>query len=166
MTYLEATTRSIGRIGFLDRAIRGGLGLAVLMATLHLSIDTGGAYPFIKIFASLMVLTSIAGWDPFYALFRSIVGRMTSVEAISFSEGNIGMVDRAVRIVLGLSILIASLQGSISDFDAYPFVKMIAAMIVLTGIAGWDPLYAAFRNLMTRIWHVKPYQYMAQRGYI
>lgn len=151
MTYFEATTRSIGNIGLLDRAIRVGAGLAILFATLHVSIDTGDAYPLTKLFATIVVLTGITGWDPFYALFRGIVSRMTNLEVVTFSTGNISLPDRALRIVLGTAVLVVSLQGSISALDAYPFIKIFAAMVVLTGIAGWDPLYSAFRSMVSNI---------------
>lgn len=76
---------------------------------------------------------------------------MTNYEISSRSSGDIGILDRAIRITIGLSVLFATLFASIGGPDAYPEVKLMAATIVLTGIAGWDPLYAAYRSTVARL---------------
>jgi hypothetical protein len=73
---------------------------------------------------------------------------MNRTETITTGRGNIGMIDRAVRITLGLAVLFGSLYVSVSSPVAYPLIKLVAAAVVLTGIAGWDPFYAAFRRLV------------------
>ena len=103
----------------------------------------------------IVVLTGIAGWDPFYSMFHNIVSRMTNTESLTFSTGNISMPDRALRIGLGLAVIIVSLQGPIGGIEAYPFIKIFATAVVLTGIAGWDPFYATFRSIASRIWNMR-----------
>ena len=88
MTHLEVTTRSNGNIGLLDRAIRTGVGLAVLFAALHMSIDGDDAFPLTKLFATIVVLTGIAGWDPFYAAFRTLVEKLRKTRNIRSSLFN------------------------------------------------------------------------------
>lgn len=155
MTHYEATTWSIGNIGFLERAFRAALGLAVLIAALHLSIENVTAYPYAMKFATLLVLSGIAGWDPFYAIARKMVMRMKQSEFMTFSIGNINMPDRLIRIFLGSTVLIYSLEVSPGNIEAYPFLKIFASLIVLTGIAGWDPLYAAFRSVLQKFSYFK-----------
>ena len=73
------------------------------------------------------------------------------MEAMTFSAGNISGPDRALRIGLGLTALIFSLQGPIGSMESFFIIKMIATITVLTGIAGWDPFYAAYRNTASKI---------------
>ena len=152
----EFETVNEGRIGFLERAIRGGVGLAVIMAALHLSIENVVAYPYLMLFATLVVLSAIVGWDPIYALARRMAGSMKQIESLSFSSGNIAMPDRVMRVVLGSAVLIYSLEVEIGGVEAYPFVKLFASLVVLTGIAGWDPFYSAFRSVIMRFSQYKP----------
>jgi len=155
MKNIKATTWSSDNMSFLDRGIRVGLGLTVLFGAMQASISGGDAYPMTKLFATIVVLTGIAGWDPLYAMFRGAMSRMTNIEMVTFSAGNISMPDRALRIGLGFAVMIAILQAPIGGPEAYPFIKLIVTIVVLTGIAGWDPLYAAFRNIASRFRSMK-----------
>ena len=150
MKRLKSATMFSDNMSFFDRGIRIGLGLTVLLGAMQVSMNGGDAYPIIKLFAATIVLTGIAGWDPFYEMSRNIMSRMTNMEIMTFSAGNISMPDRALRIGLGFTVLIASLQAPIGGSEAYAFIKLFATTVVLTGIAGWDPLYAAFRNIVSR----------------
>ena len=76
---------------------------------------------------------------------------MTKYELSSNSRGNIGLFDRISRVVWGVAILFATLHISIAGEEAYPMVKLVAALIVLTGIVGWDPLNAAMRYGLERL---------------
>ncbi|MDH5259209.1 MAG: DUF2892 domain-containing protein [Gammaproteobacteria bacterium] len=170
MNYNEATAYSSGNISSLDRGFRISMGLAAIFTTLHLSITSTGAdsvaYPVTMLLATMLVFTGMIGWDPAYAMYRKIVSRLTNIEAMTLSKGNISMPDRAIRIVAGMAILIAALETQLGGGDAFPFVKLFATLIVLTGIAGWDPLYSAFRSIMSYRWNSRPYGYMSRRGYI
>lgn len=170
MDYNDATAYSNGNIGALDRGIRISMGLAAILTTLHLSITSTGAgsvaYPITMLLATMIVFTGMIGWDPTYAMYRNFVSRLENIEIKTFSRGYINMPDRAIRVVGGMAILIASLETPIGGEEAFPFVKLFATLIVLTGIAGWDPLYSAIRNIMSYRWNSRPYRNLSRRGYI
>ena len=155
MKNINTITLTNQNMSFTDQANRIGLGLTVLFGAMQASINGGDAYTITKLFATTVVLTGIAGRDPLYAMFRGAMSRMTNIEAVTFSVGNISMPDRALRIGLGFAVLIASLQIPISGQEAYSFIKLFATIIVLTGIAGWDPLYTAYRNLASKVWNMR-----------
>ena len=155
MKNINTTNWTNENMSFKDQAIRIGLGLTVLFGAMQASINGGDAYAFTKLFATIVVLTGIAGWDPLYAMFRGAISRMTNIEMATLSVGNITMPDRALRIGLGFAVLIASLQIPIGGEEAYPFIKLFATIIVLTGIAGWDPLYAAYRKSASKLWNMR-----------
>lgn len=75
---------------------------------------------------------------------------MTNYEISSGSIGNIGLFERVTRVVWGLAALVVALHFSIVGDEAYPLVKLVAAVVVLTGIVGWDPLNAALRLAVQR----------------
>jgi len=152
-------------MSYTERGVRIGLGLAVLIGTLHFSVNGGDAYPLTKFFATIVVLTGIAGWDPFYAVFRKTMSRLTNMEAMTFSSGNIGVQDRALRIGMGLTVLIFSLQGPMGSMESYTLIKMFATTAVLTGIAGWDPIYAAFRNTVSKLSKIRVHRNLAFLSY-
>ena len=160
MAYFNSEKNSNSNMTLMDRSIRIGLGLTAIIYTLHLSIIGGETYTLAKLFAMAVVLTGIAGWDPFYAAYRNAIARMSNMEVMTFSSGNISMPDRALRIGLGVAVLIASLQGPIGGIEAYPFVKLFATLIVLTGISGWDPLYAGMRRMISHLKNIKLRGYM------
>ncbi len=53
-------------------------------------------------------------------------------------------VDRAIRIVLGIVLLALAVGGAVAAPLAY-LVVVIAAIALVTGIAGFCPLYAVLR---------------------
>ena len=56
--------------------------------------------------------------------------------------GAVGDIDRIARVVVGLAALISLLYLSITGSQAFSYPMMVSALVVLSGIAGWDPLYA------------------------
>ena len=76
---------------------------------------------------------------------------MTQIEMSTPSSGSIGLIDRSIRIALGMAVLFGALYASIESLDAYPIIKMVSAIVVLTGIVGWDPLYALYRTTMASL---------------
>jgi len=76
---------------------------------------------------------------------------MTKQEISSGSYGSIGLFDRVSRVIWGMAVLFVALHFSIVGEEAYPLIKMAAAMVVLTGIVGWDPVNAAFRHTIQRL---------------
>ena len=65
--------------------------------------------------------------------------------------GQISIFERGFRGGLGITMLIAIMFASTISGDAYPYLKLLAAMIVLTAIAGWDPVHAAYRSMKIRL---------------
>ena len=53
-------------------------------------------------------------------------------------------VDRAIRVVLGLALLALAVAGVVAAPLAY-LVVVVAALALVTGIAGFCPLYAVLR---------------------
>ncbi|MDH5217886.1 MAG: DUF2892 domain-containing protein [Gammaproteobacteria bacterium] len=56
--------------------------------------------------------------------------------------GTIGTFDRIARVVVGLAALLSLLFLAISGSQEFSYPMMVSAIVVLSGIAGWDPLYA------------------------
>jgi len=61
--------------------------------------------------------------------------------------GNIKPTESLVRIVVGLAFIMVSLQMAIIDNVAMSYPILIGSIIVLTGIATWDPIYALLRSM-------------------
>jgi hypothetical protein len=57
---------------------------------------------------------------------------------------NLGIVDRLLRVLLALTILVLYLTGSITGVGAV-VLGALAFVFVFTGIMGWCPLYMPFR---------------------
>lgn len=61
-----------GYIDEMDRSFRAGIGMIILCASLYITNQTGEAYPVINLISATIVLTGIAGWDPFVACYRAL----------------------------------------------------------------------------------------------
>jgi|GEM_PF-3491182 len=81
---------------------------------------------------------------------------MTNYEISTQSMGRIGLVERMARVFWGMAVLFVALHFSIIGEEAYPVTKLIATAVVLTGIAGWDPVVAATRFIVERFRSVMP----------
>jgi len=57
---------------------------------------------------------------------------------------NLGNIDRTVRIVAGLAIGILILAGALTGLQAI-ILGVVAAVLILTSVVSFCPLYAAFR---------------------
>ena len=64
--------------------------------------------------------------------------------------GNIKPQESIVRIVIGFVIILVSLQTAIIDNVTMSYPILIGSIIVLTGIAAWDPIYALLRSLFSK----------------
>jgi len=91
---------------------------------------------------------------------------MTNFKATKYPNDNMSLLNRGIRVGLGLAVIFGTLSHSINNADVYPMINLIATIIVLTGITGWDPFYATFRDIMSRKWRTKPYGYLTRRRYI
>jgi len=56
--------------------------------------------------------------------------------------GAVGDFDRIARVVVGLAALISLLYLAITGSQAFSYPMVVSAIVVLSGIVGWDPLYA------------------------
>ncbi len=72
---------------------------------------------------------------------------MLSVHNTTDEIENIGNIDRTLRFVVGFTIIIVSLNLSITDNLFMSYEIALGLLISLTGIIAWDPLYAIFRFL-------------------
>ena len=66
-------------------------------------------------------------------------------------QGELGMFDRITRVVIGVVALFALLQLTITSMVVYPYLSIAMAVVVLTGIIGWDPMYAMFRSIYAKL---------------
>ena len=67
---------------------------------------------------------------------------MNNLDRNKVVPGSVGDFDRIARVVVGLVALSSMLYFAVTQGQAYSLPMMIAAIVVLSGIAGWDPLYA------------------------
>ena len=65
----------------------------------------------------------------------------------TYYEGNIKPVGSLVRIIAGLVLIIFSLHNAIVNSVDMSYIILIGSLVVLTGIARWDPIYALFRPI-------------------
>jgi hypothetical protein len=54
---------------------------------------------------------------------------------------NVGNIDRGIRILSGVAIGVLFYANRLSGSSAY-VLMVIAGILILTGLAGWCPLYA------------------------
>jgi len=67
------------------------------------------------------------------------------------AKGELSLVDRVTRVVVGIGAVIALLHMTIVSMIAYPYLTIIMSVVALTGIIGWDPLYALFRSVAAQV---------------
>lgn len=56
--------------------------------------------------------------------------------------GVVSDLDRVARVVVGYAALMSLLYLAITGNQAFSYPMMVSAIVVLSGIVGWDPLYA------------------------
>lgn len=57
---------------------------------------------------------------------------------------NMGTIDRVIRVLLAIVVIVLYLTGSITGIVAI-ILGILAAVFVLTGLIGFCPLYAPFK---------------------
>ena len=65
--------------------------------------------------------------------------------------GEVGDRDRLARVLVGLISFIVLLHLMITTTTVYPYLSILLVLIVLSGIAGWDPIYAAFQFIERKL---------------
>ena len=129
-------------LGFTDRQMRFLIGAGLIVTTLMVAPDPLGLWS-IALLASIPVITTaIAGWDPVYAIMgtSTYASCEDDVQQRSWSCPNIGTMDRAVRAVIGIT-LIASLFA-INTMHAEALMAFVGIPLVISAIIAWDPFYA------------------------
>ena len=67
---------------------------------------------------------------------------MNKLDSNKVVPGTVGDFDRIARSVVGIAALSSMLYLAATQGQSYSYPMMIATIVVLSGIAGWDPLYA------------------------
>ena len=128
-----------------DRVIRVLIGALLTGYTMGLNIEPLGWFSVLPLLAIPVVMTAIMGWDPLYSLANFSTSKSTSVTTLGFMASNLGKTDTIVRYVVGSAMLVATLLFSPVPIGLVALIPLAAAILILTSIAGWDPIYATFR---------------------
>jgi len=131
-------------IGYMDRQIRFIVGfVAIVIAML---VPEHSYLVKLTFLTSIPVISSaILGWDPIYALFgkRGNISEKIHLQQRNWCFSNLGIVDRVVRAILGVSLIgFVLYNGITSYFVIFPFISIL---IISSAIIAWDPIYALFR---------------------
>lgn len=70
MTYLDTNFSDVENVGLIDCAIRGSVGIALLLAVLLTPTIPATAMIAMTLLAIYACLTAFISWDPFYALMK------------------------------------------------------------------------------------------------
>jgi len=128
-----------------DRAIRVVLSALLIGYTMSATVETLGWLSILPLLAIPLVMTAILSWDPVYRLLDVNTARRIPTTHIGFMTSNVGKTDTIVRYVLGATLLMAILTYAPTPLGVMALVLIISAALILTGIAAWDPFFAAFK---------------------
>ena len=68
----------------------------------------------------------------------------TLKETNTFSEHNLGITDREVRVLVGVGMIAAVMFFAPAPIGLWSLLALVAIPLVITGMIGLDPLYALF----------------------
>jgi len=68
----------------------------------------------------------------------------TLKETPTFSHHNLGITDREIRVLVGAGMIAAVMFYSPTHIGLWSLLALSAIPFVITGMIGWDPLYALF----------------------
>ena len=132
-------------VGDGDRVVRVLIGSLLIGFVMGLNIKTLGWYSVMALVAIPVIMTAILRWDPLYGLFNHSTAKTIPMMTLGFMATNIGKTDVIVRYAIGISMLIAFMTLAPTPVGWAVAVPLIAAVAILTGVIGWDPLYATFK---------------------
>ena len=66
----------------------------------------------------------------------------TRKDTPTISQNNLGTTDREVRVLVGAGLIAAVMFYDPSPMGMWPILALVAIPFVITGLIGWDPLYA------------------------
>ena len=128
-----------------DRVIRVLAGALLIGFTMGVAVETLGWLAILPLIAIPLIMTAILNWDPLYGLFNISTEKKNHMTTLGFMASNVGRVDMVIRYVVGIGLLVGTLTLAPTPIGAYAAVPLIAALLVLSGIVGWDPIYAMFK---------------------
>ena len=68
----------------------------------------------------------------------------TLKETTTFSQHNLGITDREVRVLVGAGMIAAVMFYSPAPIGLWSLLALTAIPLIITGMVGWDPLYTLF----------------------
>ena len=128
-------------VGFIDRELRIIIGSAVMLAIMFASPIMTWSLAIAMLIMIPVVMSSIIGWDPLYALVGISTRRHDeTIEQRDWACPNVGTVDRLGRLAIGVALIIATLMEVTHTSTA-----IAAIPLVISALIAWDPLYAMMR---------------------
>ena len=128
-------------LSVMDRQIRFVVGGTMIAAVLVIAPQPLGLWS-IPLLASIpLIVMSIIGWDPFYAVTGKSAYRDTEIRQRNWSCANLGTIDRGVRLGVGM-LLVASLL-TMNSMSGELVASLLAIPLITTALFAWDPIYAA-----------------------
>jgi len=128
-----------------DRVIRVLIGALLIGYTMGAAIDKLGWLSVLPLLSIPLIMTAILSWDPLYGLMNFNTAKKIPVTTLGFMATNVGKTDTITRYVIGITLLVATLVFASSPIGIVVYVPIVAAVLILSSILGWDPIYAAFK---------------------
>lgn len=66
------------------------------------------------------------------------------------TSGNITVSESVLRIVVGIALILVTLDTAITNDLNLSYPMLIGSYVVLTGITCWDPVYALLSSIFTK----------------
>jgi len=76
---------------------------------------------------------------------------------------NMNNMERGARISLGMAVMLSLLHYGINNGVVFPIAMIASTIVALTGLTGWDPLYAILKPEAGK--KVKKYRTSSQAVY-
>ena len=104
--------------------------------------ETLGLWSIPMLAAIPLLATAIIGWDPLYAYLdkSSYVSNGEDIQQSNWSSANLGVIDRGIRMGVGLAMLYALL--TMTTMTAGMVLTLLAIPLIMSAIIAWDPVYA------------------------
>jgi len=130
-------------LGFADRQIRAIIGTLMLATPVIINPETLGLWSILMLASIPLLVTAIMGWDPIMALTgkSTYEYRSEDIHQRHWANANIGIIERSIRLVIGLA-MVTALMG-IPAMNGDMVLALLAIPLIVTAITAWDPLYAA-----------------------
>ena len=131
-------------LSFSDRQLRFALGASLIATTLYVQPETMGMWSIVMLASIAFISMAINGWGPLYALIgkSSHIEGEEDIQQRSWTCPNVGTIDRAVRMGLGLALMVT--MFTMDTMTAGMVVTLAAIPLIISAITAWDPFYAAF----------------------